>query len=155
MGPSWLSAASSSVSDDAQAGILLDTCALIWVAQGQGFRNGSEPRLRQAAREGRLIASVVSAWEIGMLSRMGNHEAGFTPDPATWFSTLIAAPGLRLAPFTADIAIAASRLPEPLHRDPADRLIIATARACNLSLATRDGKIIAYAALGYLDVLPC
>jgi PIN domain nuclease of toxin-antitoxin system len=53
------------------------------------------------------------------------------------------------------IAIAASQLPEPLHGDPADRLLIATARALAMPIVTRDGKIIAYAEAGHLAAISC
>ncbi|MDQ2860017.1 MAG: PIN domain-containing protein [Pseudomonadota bacterium] len=64
-------------------------------------------------------------------------------------------PGTRAAPFTAEIAIAASLLPEPLHSDPADRLLIATAREMNLPILTRDRKIIDYADAGRVAIIVC
>jgi PIN domain nuclease of toxin-antitoxin system len=54
-----------------------------------------------------------------------------------------------------DIAIAASHLPGPLHGDPADRLLIATARDLGMPLVTRDRKIIDYAEAGHVSVLVC
>jgi PIN domain nuclease of toxin-antitoxin system len=67
----------------------------------------------------------------------------------------VAAPGIKTAAFTADIAIAASQLPEPLHSDPADRLLIATARHMAMPIVTRDAKIIAYATSGAVSAIPC
>jgi PIN domain nuclease of toxin-antitoxin system len=64
-------------------------------------------------------------------------------------------PGVKLAPFTADIAIDASHLPGDLHGDPADRIIIATARHLNVPIVTRDAKIISYSNFGHVDVIQC
>lgn len=67
----------------------------------------------------------------------------------------MAQPGVRPAAFTPEIAIGASHLPEPLHGDPADRLLIATARAMAMPIVTRDSKILAYGAAGYVAALAC
>jgi len=62
----------------------------------------------------------------------------------------MAGPGIKTARFTADIAIAAARLPQLLHSEPADRLLIATARHTAMPIGARDAKIIAYAAAGHI-----
>jgi PIN domain nuclease of toxin-antitoxin system len=67
----------------------------------------------------------------------------------------MAGPGIREAPFHPDIAIDSSWLPGEVHGDPADRLIIATARHLGLPVVTRDRKIIAYAEDGEVAVIPC
>jgi PIN domain nuclease of toxin-antitoxin system len=56
---------------------------------------------------------------------------------------------------SAAIAVDASFLPEPVHADPANRLLIATARHLGMPIAAGDGKITAYAAAGHVSVLPC
>ena len=107
-----------------------------------------------AGRGEGVFVSPVSAWEIGMLSRLGGGPQ-FLPDAGAWFARLMTAPGIRPAPFTASIAIGSSHLPGAPHRDPADRLLIATARALTLPIVTRDEKIIAYAAGGFVQVVVC
>jgi PIN domain nuclease of toxin-antitoxin system len=103
-----------------------------------------------------VFVSPISAWEIGLLSRSKPGRAvRFLPDPNTWFATFLAAPGIRLAAFTPEMAIAASHLPEPLHGDPADRLLISTARALGMPIVTRDAKILDYAAAGRVGVIAC
>ena len=67
----------------------------------------------------------------------------------------MAAPGVRLAPVSASIALSAWRLPEPIHGDPADRLLIATARELNVKLVTRDRVVLDYATLGHVDAIAC
>jgi len=140
----------------ASTAVLLDTCALIWLANGDPLHDdGDEKIIRAALGEG-VFVSPISAWEIGMLSSpKPGRVIAFLPDPATWFARFSAGPGIRTAAFTAEIAIAASQLPEPLHGDPADRLLIATARSLTLPIVTRDAKILAYAAAGHVSAIPC
>jgi len=93
-----------------------------------------------------------------MLSKPRQGRAGvvrFMPDAKTWFARFMAGPGIREAPFQPDIAIDSSWLPGEMHGDPADRLIIATARHLGVPVVTRDGKIIAYAGTGEVSVVPC
>ncbi len=56
---------------------------------------------------------------------------------------------------TPAILVAASYLPEPLHNDPMDRIIIATAREHDLTVITRDRLILAYGAAGHVRTLAC
>ena len=134
-------------------GLLLDTCALIWLVNGELDDSPVRPRLIEAAESGGLFVSVTSAWEIGLLSR--GARVDFRPDPKTWFARAVGRPGLRLAPITPEIAIESSHLPGTLHSDPADRLIIATARHLGLPVVTRDHRMGAYAADGHVETVAC
>ena len=58
-------------------------------------------------------------------------------------------------PLTSAIALATAELPNPLHDDPADRLLIATARDLDVPLVTRDARILAYAAAGHVRAIAC
>ena len=62
---------------------------------------------------------------------------------------------MRLAPLSSKAAIAASCLPGQVHRDPADRLLIATARELGVALVTRDRRILDYAARGHVQAIAC
>jgi PIN domain nuclease of toxin-antitoxin system len=136
--------------------VLLDTCAMIWLANGDPLLDGADQAIMQAALADGVFVSPVSAWEIGMLSRpRAGRAIQFLPDPTTWFNRVMAAPAVRAAAFTGEIAIAASLLPEPLHGDPADRLLIATARHLRMPIVTRDAKIIAYGSSGHVSVISC
>lgn len=136
--------------------VLLDTCAVIWLATKAPVAREAQARIVEAAMAGAIFVSPISAWEIGLLAR---PKAGpthqFLPDPAIWFARFMAGPGVRPAPFNADIAIASSLLPSPLHGDPADRFLIATARHMNVPIMTRDGPIRNYADGGHVSVVPC
>ena len=64
-------------------------------------------------------------------------------------------PGIRVTPLTVSAAMAASYLPEPFHKDPADRLLVAVARELGVPVVTRDDKILDYAAAGHVKAIPC
>jgi PIN domain nuclease of toxin-antitoxin system len=138
--------------------VLLDTCAVIWLANGDPLVPQAAAEIVHAGLHGGVFVSPIAAWEIGMLSKPRPGRAGvvrFLPDPAAWFARFMAGAGIKQAAFTPDIAIAASWLPGELHGDPVDRLLIATARHLGLPIVTRDRKIIAYAATGEVAVVAC
>ena len=138
--------------------VLLDTCALIWLANGDPIAAEALAAISYAALADGILVSPASAWEIGLLSRVRENKRpglSFLPDPTSWFTRFMSGPGIKNAPLLAEIAIASSQLPEPLHGDPADRFIIATARHHQVPIITRDGKIIDYAALGHVTVIAC
>ena len=141
---------------DASGGVLLDTCALIWLANGDPLSSVSMAAIVEAGLGAGVFVSPICAWEIGLLSRPRAGQAlQFLPDATTWFTRFMAAPTVKLAQFNGEIAVAASMLPEPLHGDPADRMLIATARHMAMPMVTRDSKIIGYAEAGHLSVIAC
>jgi PIN domain nuclease of toxin-antitoxin system len=131
---------------------LLDTHVFLWLMQGSTELKQRE-HLEQAAQWGGLYLSPISCWEIGMLaSRSRIH----LPMPcADWLTHALKAPGLSVQPLTPEAAVEASYLPDAFHGDPADRMLVATARTQRLILATRDEKILAYSQQGYVQTLPC
>ena len=133
--------------------LLLDTCTMIFIATGRVMTQGARQEIRAASIAGDILISPVSAWEIGLLS--ARRRIPFHPDPKRWFQLFLAYPGVRLTPLTPDIAIESSYLPQPLHADPADRLLIATARALNLPIVTRDRRILGYAQAGLVGAILC
>ncbi len=137
--------------------VLLDTCAVIWLANGDGLAGSAVAEIVEAGLSGGIFVSPVSAWEVGMLSlpKPGRRRLQFLPDPKTWFARFTMGPGVKQAPLTPAIAIDASYLPGALHGDPADRLIVATARHMGIPVVTRDSRIIAYARSGHAAVVPC
>lgn len=131
--------------------VLLDTCAVIWLANGDPMAPEALAAIERAARHQGVFVSPVSAWEVGMLSRpKPGREAvvRFLPDPQTWFARVMAAPGVKEARLTPRIAIAASHLPGEFHGDPGDRLIVATARELGMPVVTRDRAIRAFGGTG-------
>jgi PIN domain nuclease of toxin-antitoxin system len=107
--------------------------------------------MEQAGEESFLRVSVISAWEVGMLEARGRLR--FDIPCEEWLEHAFGMPGLSLMPLTPSICVRCSRLPGVFHGDPADRLIVATARELGAVLLTRDELILQYAALGHLQVL--
>jgi PIN domain nuclease of toxin-antitoxin system len=138
--------------------ILLDTCAVIWLANAEPLRFQVIDTIRHAGRAGGVFVSTVSAWEIGLLNRPKLRRRAvpeFWPDPKTWFARFLSMPGVKETLITADIAIDASYLPGDFHADPMDRLIVATARHLGVPIVTGDRKILAYAETGFVRAIPC
>jgi len=135
--------------------VLLDTCAMIYIANGEALRGDARDHIVAAGLADGVFVSPVSAWEIGLLSRPGSRSISFLPDPATWVRRFMARSVVKAADLSTDIAIAASHLPGSLHGDPADRLLIATARDRGIPLVTRDRRIIDYADAGHVCVIAC
>lgn len=133
--------------------LLLDTCACVWFSQGFGLKPVATESIDQAIVEERLWLSPFSAWEIANLARRGRF--GVDRDPLVWFRDLTSLTRARLADLDAEILVASQTLPGPIHKDPADRIMIATARQLGAELVTRDADIEAYAALGHVRILPC
>jgi len=133
--------------------LLLDTCATIWLAQGQPMKATSVAAIEHAAEDGDVLVSPVTAWEIGMLCAASRLVV--RPSPQDWFAQLLERPGVQLAQLTPEIAIQASFLPGKPHGDPADRLLVATARHLGASLVTRDRRILDYAASGNVKATAC
>ena len=118
---------------------LLDTCALLWLGMGGGDLSLEAKRRIETAAN--LFHSSISAWELARLIKEGKIEIGAEPD--VFLSDLADQYGLVSIPPTDDIAIRAAQLPD-FHKDPADRIIIATALAQNLPVVTGDGRFPQY-----------
>ena len=122
--------------------ILLDTHIWIWwVSQPQKLQERHFETLVAASR-GVLGVSVISCWEIAKLVQLGRLR--LDRDVAGWIEDALDQPGIVALPLSARIVVESTRLPEPFHRDPADQLIVATARILNCALMTEDSKIVDY-----------
>jgi PIN domain nuclease of toxin-antitoxin system len=135
--------------------LLLDTCAVIWMATDE---NQMSRDARQALDEAFFAdlavgVSPITAWELGLLGRSGRLPAPI--QPARLFERFASAEGIRLEALTPAILIDSSFLPGEFHNDPADRIIVATARTLELTVVTRDRAILDYARQGYVLALPC
>jgi PIN domain nuclease of toxin-antitoxin system len=133
--------------------ILLDTCALLWLASGDPLSKESLAAINQARHSDVLFLSPISAWEIGLLTKRG--EVGFGISAEAFISRAFCRPGIQVAALTPEIAVRASYLPGSFHSDPADRLLIATAILMGFTLVTRDREILRYAAKGHVSALRC
>lgn len=122
--------------------ILLDTHTWIWSHSATKLLSPKVRRLiKQTQTDLRAIASI-SIWEFAMMVAKGRVNVKI--DAMRWLNDSIQNSGLRVIDLTPEIAIDSCNLPGKFHKDPADRIIVATARTQNLTLLTKDKKIIDY-----------
>jgi PIN domain nuclease of toxin-antitoxin system len=134
--------------------LLLDTHAAVWITEDQPLANGATEALDAAYRAGSTVyVSAITAWEIGML--VSRNRLGLAARPERWFQRLLAIPGVKLADLSPDILIASSFLPGEPPRDPADRIILATARDLGATLITRDRLLLKYGEDGQVSTIQC
>ena len=132
--------------------ILLDTHALVWAAEGNR-RLGETARatIEETRRRDRVGVSAITPWEIALLVERDRLQLAM--ELGAWIQTVLQAPGVDLLPIEPRIAVDSVRLPGRFRADPADRLIIATARRWGAPLLTADRAILAYAAEGHVQVI--
>jgi PIN domain nuclease of toxin-antitoxin system len=119
--------------------MLLDTCALLWLAEGA-------KELSAAAREriesiAVVYISAISAFEIGLKHRTG--KLVLPVPPGEWFRRIVEHHSLAVLPLDWEVCLAATELP-PIHKDPCDRFIIATAKLRRLAVVTADSRFRDY-----------
>lgn len=135
----------------ADRGVLLDTCAVIWLARGEAMSPEAVQAIRAAGLGGGIHISGATAWELSMLHTRGLID--LRPDPKAWFRSFVSQQAIRVADLTPDILMDSNSLPGAPQGDPFDRMIMATARTLGLPIVTRDKAIIAYAQAGHVDVV--
>jgi PIN domain nuclease of toxin-antitoxin system len=134
--------------------LLLDTHAAIWIVEGEPLASAAVEAIDAAYRTAATIfVSAITAWEIGML--VSRNRLGLATRPERWFQRLLAVPGMRQADLSAEILIASSFLPGTPPRDPADRIILATARDLGATLITRDRLLLKYSEDGQVSTIQC
>jgi len=122
--------------------IVLDTHIWVWWVQGDERLTATQWQAIEGNESDALGVSAISCWEIAKLVERGRL---MLPVPlAEWFTQALSYPGVQLLPITPAIAIASTTLPGSFHRDPADQLIVATARIHQCRLVTADERILAY-----------
>ena len=136
----------------AEQKLVLDTHIWVWLLEGAtSLTPNVQRRIEASARDDDLLVSAISVREVAMLEAKGRLT--FDQDCNAWVKDALSAPGISLVPLAPEIAVASTRLPADFHGDPADRIIVATARAEGHTLVTADGAILSYAKSGNLSVL--
>ncbi len=124
--------------------IVLDTHVLVWWVNGDDTLSR---KARQAIQKeldgGEIIVSAISAWEIAML--VEREKLVLSMDVESWLATVAEIDAVRIVPVDVAISLKSVSLPGEFHKDPADRMIVATARRLAAPLVTKDEKIRAYA----------
>ena len=132
--------------------IVLDTHVWIWLLEQTGdLSEENIARINQTAKNKQIIIAAISLWEISLLA--AKKRILFKDDVLTWLNKGLLHPGIMVSPITPEIAVQSYKLPGSFHGDPADRLIVATARVNNAVLLTRDNDILRYAKAGHLKAL--
>ena len=130
--------------------LLLDTHIWLWFAEAsRRLKTPAREAIESAVASGEgLSVSIMSIWEISLLTAKGRIHLGMPVD--AWVEKALTLPALKVMPLEPALIFDAHRLPGDFHADPADRLIVATARHHELTLITDDWKILDYGAQGYL-----
>ena len=122
--------------------IVLDTHIWVWWTQDDPLLPSAYKKHINAHLTGGLGVSIISCWEIALLEAYGKIAL---PAPIeSWLNTSLNAQHIHLLDLSPKIVVEANHLPGNFHRDPADRLIVATARIHGYPLVTVDGKIRNY-----------
>ena len=123
--------------------ILLDTHVLVWYISDPDKLSAKADKLIEASlKEGKAAISSISIWEMAMLVK--KKRLTLTMDIALWIEKIVSLPVLKIIPVDHKIAFKSVYLPGSFHRDPADRMIVATAIINNCILITSDNKIRRY-----------
>jgi len=120
--------------------VLLDTCALLWLAGDQDALSDNAKAAISSSLDGPAV-SAISAFEIAFTHRQGKLELPLPPEQ--WYAEALKSHGIREIPVDGACCLAAAALPL-IHRDPCDRFVIATAQVHGLSLLTPDRVIARY-----------
>ena len=122
--------------------ILLDTHIWVWWVHGDSNLPATfATEIGRHEADG-IGVSAISLWEIAKLVEYGRLV--LPCDISEWFDQALAYPGVTLLDLSPLVAVESTRLPAPFHRDPADQIVVATARVQDIELLTLDTRIRAY-----------
>jgi len=124
--------------------IVLDTHAWVWwVTEDRRLSRRAGLAIQRAVRGDGVTISVISMWEIA--KKVEKRQLVLDRPVRDWLDRAAAAGGLSLAELTPAILVESCALPQPFHGDPADQMIVATARQLRAPLVTKDRKLRSYA----------
>jgi len=123
--------------------IVLDTHAWIWFAsKPEALSKKARKALNAAVNDKNVLISSISVWEVALLVK--NKRLKLSMDVLDCIAKSENLPFIQFIPVSNSIAVKSVNLPPPLHPDPADRIIIATALSIGAPLVSKDKKIAAY-----------
>ena len=123
--------------------IVLDTHALVWWASGdEQLSRAAAAVIDEQMQGGQIVVSSISAWELAMLVARGRVDLAM--DTEAWLAVVGQIEAVRFVPVDNELAIRSTTLPGEFHKDPADRIIVATARQLSAPVVTADLRIRAY-----------
>ncbi len=116
---------------------LLDTHAWVWWnMEPKKLSRKARAAIENTAHRSEILLSAISMWEFCKL--IEKKRIGISCDPEEWMSEALRMPKLRLIPLTPTIVYRSTVLPQPFHDDPADQIIVATAREENATIISKD-----------------
>ncbi|PKL38571.1 MAG: PIN domain nuclease [Spirochaetae bacterium HGW-Spirochaetae-1] len=132
--------------------IVLDTHVLIWLVNGDERirKSGFLSYINKALKDHSIIIPAICMWEIAML--VSKERISLSENTLDWIRNVTAAPGISIHPLSPEVAYESTVLPGDFHGDPADRMIVATARVLDATLLTFDEQKIKYGENGFVKV---
>ena len=122
--------------------IVLDTHIWIWWVHRNPALPSQVRAFIESSRAGSIGISAISCWEV---AKLVERQRIALPYPVfDWLQRALAYPKVKMLDFSPEIAVEATQLPGAFHRDPADQILVATARVFDVPLVTVDAKIRAY-----------
>ena len=121
---------------------LLDTHTWIWANANPDQLSINVRKLLESSEQLELFLSAISPWEFSKLIAKGRLR--ITTHPREWIEQALAMPGLRLIELTPDISYESTVLPDSSNSDPADQIIIASARSLGATILTKDENMRRY-----------
>ena len=122
--------------------IILDTHIWVWWVHDYDKLTSTQIEVIERNENNIIGVSAISCWEIAKLTELKRLLLPCTI--SEWFDQALSYPGIGIIELTPEIAIESTQLPSKFHRDPADQIIVATARIYNCPLITSDNKILRY-----------
>ncbi len=122
--------------------IVLDTHIWVWWVHGDSALSAPARALLDAAEQTGIGVSAISCWEVAKL--VERQRLALPCAVGDWLQQALSYPGVRLLELSPRVCVESTQLPGTFHRDPADQIIVATARVFEASLVTEDAKILAY-----------
>jgi PIN domain nuclease of toxin-antitoxin system len=122
--------------------ILLDTHIWVWWVSRPDRLQPRHRELLELGADRVFAVSIISCWEVAKLVEYGRLK--LDRSVGLWIETALAEPGVSFLHLHPRIVVESTQLPQPFHRDPADQLLVATARVFQCPIMTEDSKITAY-----------
>ena len=123
--------------------IVLDTHTWIWfISKPEVLSKRAKKAVSAAVEEKSVLISSISAWEVALLVK--KKRLTLSLDVTDWIAKSEGLPFVQFIEISNSIAVKSVNLPQPLHPDPADRIIIATALSAGVPLVTKDKKLLNY-----------
>jgi PIN domain nuclease of toxin-antitoxin system len=132
--------------------IMIDTHILHWfVSESSALNVRFQKKIEEISENGRIFISAISIWEIALLVR--KRRMALSSPMEKWVNLAMSFQNFKMIDLDSQIAIESNNLPGFFHEDPADRIIVATARTLDIPLITADQKILDYAKQGFVKVI--